>query len=38
MFIPNLPNDIVQDHIMPKLMQPILVVEPRAINVIERDK
>lgn len=36
MLILGLPNDIVQDHFMPKLMEPILVVEQCAIDVIER--
>lgn len=37
MLLPDLSNDIVQDHIMLKLIEPILAVEPRGIDVIEMD-
>lgn len=36
-FIVGLPNNIVQDHIMPKLIEPILAIKPCAIDVIEKD-
>lgn len=36
-FIPGHPNDIVQDHILSKLMEPILPVEPCDIDVIDVD-
>lgn len=37
MFILGFPNDILQDHIMWKLMEPTLAVKSRGIDVIERD-
>lgn len=36
-FIHGLLDDIVQNHIMPKLMEPILVIKPQSIDVIEKD-
>ena len=37
MLLPDLSNDIVQDHIMLKLMEPILTILPCAIDVIKRN-
>lgn len=36
-FILNHHDHIVQDHIMPKLMEPILPGNPLAIDIIEMD-
>lgn len=36
-FILNLHDLRVEDHIMPKLMEPILPGNPRAIDIIEMD-
>lgn len=36
-FIPNFPNDILQEHLMQKLMEPTLAVKSLDIDVIERD-
>lgn len=36
-FIIGLDDDIVQNHIMLKLMEPILVVKPHVINIVGRD-
>lgn len=37
MYIPRLPDDIVQNHMMPKLMEHILAINQSAIDIIERN-